>query len=213
MKYLRFAVLFSLINFSSFADTRTLDRTWLGLFGKNPLSENLFIWNEIQPRLDNDRMTLQQLMIRPGLLYRIDEKLEAGILYGFIQTGNQKEHRPTLQLNQIFSKNSGHVFSLRNRLEFRQREELEAQSIRYRSAFRFQHNLENRKSLIAWDEPFFNFTREDWTGQRFFERNRIFLGMGFEFLKMRLEAGYMNQYTPRTDRDVSEHILTAYFFY
>jgi hypothetical protein len=213
MKYLLLIILFFSVIFTAAADTRTLDRTWIGLFGKTSISESVSIWNEVQPRLDNDRVTLQQLMIRPGLLMKFSEKLEGGILYGFIETERLKEHRPTLQLVQTFSNTISGSLSLRNRLEFRQREDLEAQSIRYRGAFRFQHNLDPVKSFIAWEEPFFNLTREDWSGDRLFERNRIFAGMGFKFMKMRLEAGYMNQYTPRQASELIEHILTLYLFY
>lgn len=213
MKFLPFIALFTVIHFSVYADTRSHDRTWLGLFGKSSISENLYIWNELQPRLDNDRMTLQQLMIRPGLIYKLTDSLEAGLLYAYVETGPLKEHRPTLQIDQTIFRNALRKLSLRNRLEFRRKEDVEAKSIRYRGSFRYQHKIRDGRSWIIWDEPFLNITNEDWTGNRIFERNRAFVGMGFEFLKMRMEAGYMNQLTPRSQRDEIDHILTLYFFY
>ena len=134
MKFLQAFILFSFVIFTSYADTRSYDRTWLGIFGKSSVSGRAFIWNEIQSRLDNDRFTLQQLLLRPGVLYKINEDVEAGILYGFIETDRQKEHRPTLQLTQFFTRTDTESLSLRNRLEFRQHEDHESRSVRYRGA-------------------------------------------------------------------------------
>lgn len=163
--------------------------------------------------MDNNKFTLQQLLLRPGFLYKLNDKFEPGILYGYIQTDRQREHRPTLQLSQFFTRTDSENMSLRNRLEFRKIEDQDAASIRYRGALRYQRKLTASKSLIVWEEPFLNITHEEWSGERIFERNRFFAGMGLEYLKTRLEIGYLNQFIPRSDRDITEHILTLYLFY
>lgn len=198
----------SIFTLTCFADTRSFDRTWLGLFNKKEVSENYFIWAEGQARMDNEKFTNQQLLLRTGVLRKLDDKNEVGLLYGYIQTGDVNEHRPTLQYSHTFFKDEASSLSLRNRLEYRKQEGNETVSGRYRGSLRYQ-----RHSYIIWDEPFLNITHEDWTGDRIFERNRFFVGHASKFEKMNLEVGYMNQYTPRSDRTTVEHILVLYLFY
>ncbi|MFP5387480.1 MAG: DUF2490 domain-containing protein, partial [Bacteriovoracia bacterium] len=154
-----------------------------------------------------------QLLLRPGILKGFSKNHEAGFLYGYIYTDDVKENRPTLQLTDVFLQSPSNVISLRNRLEFRIREDQDARSIRYRAALRWQHNISEVLGLVLWDEPFLNITNEKWTGDRVFERNRLFLGSSIKFDVIRLEAGYMNQFTPRKDTSIIEHILTFYLFY
>ncbi len=193
---------------NSYADSRSFDRTWLGLFNKKKISETYSIWAEAQARMDNYKFTNQQLLLRTGLLKAIDATNEIGLLYGHIQTDELREHRPTLQYFHIFLKNDVSSFSIRNRLEYRKLENKDAISGRYRGMVRYQHG-----PFIIWEEPFLTFTSEDWTGNRLFERNRLFVGRGFKRENMNLEVGYMNQYIPRSSRTTSEHILTLYLFY
>ena len=192
----------------SFADTRSYDRTWLGLFNKKKVAEDYSMWAEAQARMDNDEFTGQQILLRTGLLKTLDDKNEAALMYGYIITGDVREHRPTLQYAHTFFKNETSTLSLRNRFEYRKLENNDTVSGRYRAALRYQ-----KGSYIIWDEPFLNITHEDWTGNRLVERNRFFVGKSFKFQEMNLEAGYMNQYVPRSSRTTSEHILTLYLFY
>lgn len=208
-----FVLILMLLSFTSLADSRAFDRTWLGLFGKTSIGEKTFIWNELQIRMDNDRFTNQQLLLRPGLLYKISDTLEAGILFAYVETGRIQENRPTLQLVQVLSADNVSRWSVRHRLEFRLREDTEADSVRYRSLVRFQKNLNADLSLIIWDEPFINVSNEEWSGDRIFERNRLFFGTGLKIARTILEIGYVNQFTPRRNRDIHEHILTGHIFY
>jgi hypothetical protein len=66
---------------------------------------------------------------------------------------------------------------------------------------------------MIWSEPFVNVTREAWTGDRFLERHRLFIGTRWDFPDYRWEVGYLNQYIPRTNIDVSEHSLVVYLFF
>ena len=191
-----------------FANSRSYDRTWLGLFGKRAIGEKYYIWTEGQARLDNNRFTDEQILLRPGVLRKLDDKNEIGLLYAFVETKRIREHRPTFQYVHSFLKEKERSFSMRNRFEYRKREDLKTVSGRYRGLIRYEH-----ASYIIWEEPFINITREDWTGNRFFERNRFFLGKAIPFDDTKLEIGYMNQFTPRKNKDTIEHILTAYFYY
>jgi hypothetical protein len=171
------------------------------------------LWTDIQLRYDNNNTTMQQTLIRFGPLKQITEKNEIGFLAAFIQTGLIDEYRATLHHLYHFSTNPEHAFLLRNRLEGRALEDNPDFSIRYRSMFRYQTALKGNHSLVIWDEPFLNLTRDDWTGNRLVERNSFFLGPRISFHDSHLEVGYMNQFIPRDNVDIYEHIITMYFFY
>lgn len=205
----------ALLSLSSFADTRTYDRTWLGLFSNRKLEETKYsIWTEGQARMDNDRFTQQQTLLRTGLLRNVNEKNDIGFIVAFVETDKHWETRPTFQHVYLFFKNDVNTISLRNRFEYRVREDQEAKSGRYRGQLKYHRALENKKAFIIWEEPFLNMTNEDWTGNRVFERNRFFIGMGLPFAdKTNFEVGYMNQYTPRDTRSTVEHIATFYYYY
>lgn len=204
-------ILFSL---NSLADSRTFDRTWVGLFSKKQISQSSYsFWSEVQARMDNDQFTNQQLLMRWGILQKLSDKDEIGLIYAYIYNDDIKENRPTFQYTRTFIKNDLNFISLRNRLEYRKREDQDAVSGRFRMALRGQRFINQKYSLILWDEPFFNLTHEDWTGNRFLERNRLFFGAGINFDGLNFEVGYMNQLTPRSNRDIIEHIITLYAFF
>lgn len=209
-----YTLLLILFSLNSLADSRTFDRTWLGLFSKKQISSSDYsFWSEVQARMDNDKFTNQQLLMRWGILKKLSDKDEIGLIYGYIYNDDLKENRPTFQYTRTFIKNDQHVVSLRNRLEYRKREEQDAVSGRLRLSLRGQKFIDQTYSVILWDEPFINLTHEDWTGDRLLERNRIFLGAGINCDGVNFEVGYMNQFTPRTNRDTIEHILTLYAFF
>lgn len=203
-----------LFSLNSQANSRSIDRTWLGLFSKKSISElDYSFWAEGQARMDNDRFTNQQLLLRWGILKKISDKDEVGLLYGYIITDDVKENRPTIQYSRTFFENQKHALSLRNRLEYRKREDQKAISARFRTSIRYLKKIDPKFSLIVWDEPFLNLTNEEWTGNRLIERNRFFVGTGINLQETSLEIGYMHQFTPLHDRDTIDHILTLYFFY
>jgi hypothetical protein len=210
-----FIFLILVFSTNSFAETRTFDRAWLGIFGKRKIGDtHFFIWTEGQMRMDNDYFIKQQMLFRNGVLMKLDDKNEIGLLYAYVETdGAPDEHRPTFQYARSFFKTEVHTLSLRNRFEYRKRESNNAVSGRYRAQVRYQYFREGKKSWIVWDEPFLNMTHEDWTGNRLVERNRAFLGFGIPLYDTNLEIGYMNQYTPRKSRSSSEHVFVIYYLF
>jgi len=200
------------MTFSCFASSKDQERIWLGMFGKKELTEKNFLFTEAQLRYDLNTPSMQQSIIRFGGLYQINTHHELGLLAAYVQTGLVKEYRPTLQYS-YFSDTKSFPFSLRNRLETRFLEDQEEVSLRYRLSARVQKNLNDSLSLVLWNEPFINLTREDWTGNRTFERNRFFIGPRFRLGEINLEIGYLNQFIPRKDKNTFEHIVASYFFF
>ena len=85
-----------------------------------------------------------------------------------------KEYRPTAQYMFKVSEGSSQ-FSVRSRLEYRDLEDVSADSVRARSVFRYEFSTTEKMDIVGWVGPFLNVTREGWSGNRFFERNRVFL--------------------------------------
>lgn len=195
------------------ASTFSQERSWFGLFGKKEFTEKNFIHSETQLRYDLNSPTMQQTLFRFGVLHQINANHEIGLLAGYIQLGLLKEYRPTLQYTYFSDSFDSYSFSLRNRLETRFMEEQSETSIRYRLAMRGQKKVSDQLTLVVWDEPFINFTKEDWTGERTMERNRLFIGPRISWEKLNFEVGYMNQYIPRKNRNVMEHVLVGYIFF
>ena len=211
---MKFIFFFSqiLLTLNSIAETKDEQRVWLGLFGIKELSSSYDLWVETQLRHDETNHTMAQTLNRFGVLRKVDEHHEFGFLFAYVQTGLTKEYRPTLQY-VYKNKLDINSFSIRNRLEGRDIENDDANSIRFRSQLRFSRPLNTQYELLLWEEPFLNLTREEWSGDRLFERNRVFAGVRINFEKVKFEVGYMNQYVPRETQDISEHILTLYLFF
>jgi hypothetical protein len=211
MKFILVLIL-TLLTLPSMAETKEEQRVWFGMFGRKEVAPNYDLWAEFQLRHDETNQTMAQTLNRFGVLRKINEQHEFGFLFAYVQTGLVKEYRPTLQY-AYKNKIDINSFSIRNRLEGRDLENTDADSLRFRSLLRFSRPLNPKYELVIWDEPFLNLTRETWSGDRLFERNRAFAGLRINFEKINFEVGYMNQYIPRETQDLSEHILTLYLIF
>ncbi len=205
---------FSLIIIHSpcFADMRNEQRTWLGLFAQKKINSNLNLWAETQLRHDETHQTMNQVLNRFGLIKPISDRHEVGFLFAYVQSDTAKEYRPTFQYSYKIQDQSN-FFTLRNRLELRDVEQQEAKSVRWRSLLRWSHALNESYDFLIWDEPFLNLTHEQWTGERLFERNRLFIGTKIKWSELALELGYLNQYIPRDTKSIQEHALVTYLFF
>jgi hypothetical protein len=208
--------LFCLIMLSLSLHATTSDNTrnaiWWGFFNKKPLPSEYSLWTEAQFRYLLDSTGMQQTLYRVGGLKKLNDQHEVGLIYGYIQTGLTKEHRPTFQHVQQYGELATMKFSARSRLEFRMLENSPDDALRFRYLLRGQQKLSHQFEIVLWDEPFINLTDDEWTGNRTIERNRFFVGTRVPFWDMHLEIGYMNQFIPR-EKDITEHILTLYLFY
>ncbi len=202
-----FAMITSMTSFSS-----EQNRGWLGVFSRKANESNThFSHQEVQLRYDFENGSNQQLLVRFGLLKPISETQEIGFLMGYIETGALVEYRPTLQ--HVFkAQTSRGGWSLRSRLEWRHWEDRNTNSIRSRFQLSYLHKLDNLNSFVIWDEPFLNFTHDSISGQRFFERNRAFVGLRLPILGHQMEIGYLNQIIPR-NQNLTEHIAVTYIYF
>lgn len=183
--------------------------SWFGTFSEKKLSQDFSYWIEAQVRYSFESGGTQQILYRTGLLQNLNESQGLGYLYAYIQSSALKEHRLTLQ--HTLKMNS--FFSHRARFEMRLMEDDLDNATRFRYLLRGQKPIKNAYKLVAWNELFLNMQKTSWNGDRFFERNRLFLGLRKDLMNFSLEAGYLNQMVPRKSGDVSEHIAVVYLFF
>jgi hypothetical protein len=192
----------------TFASQKETPGAWFGLFHKKNIGKELSMWGDFQLRYTMEEGGMQQTLFRFGPLWKLSKDHEIGLLYGFVES-SVKEYRTTLHHTYSVSPH----FSLRSRLEYRNLEDNDDDSLRFRYLVRYLHGLKGSNSLLIWDEPFLNLTSDKWTGERSFDRNRFFIGLRFPVLGMDVEAGYLNQFIPRSNRDTMEHLALLYVYY
>ena len=197
----------------AWAVTDDVQRTWFGIFGRKAFNENYSMHQEFQLRYDLENGEMQQSLIRFGVLQKYNEKHELGYIFAFVSSTASKEYRPTLQ--HVYLSKLGESFPLliRSRLELRDIENNDDNSFRYRMLLNLRYQASSHFSYLIWNEAFFNLSREMWTGDRTFERNRLFMGGRIDQSYGRWEVGYLNQYIPRTPRSTMEHMAVFYFYF
>lgn len=208
-----FSIFLTLCHQTLQASTDDEQRVWLGVFAKKELKPTYSIWEEIQFRYGLTEGEMQQTLARIGLLKKFNIKHESGFLMAYSQTDAQKEYRPTLQHTYTHSLEDASSLSLRGRLEYRDIENEDDNSVRFRTMINYRKKINSHISPLIWDELFLNLTKEDWTGEQTFERNRAFVGIRIDQSTHYWEFGYMNQFIPKNDKDSIEHILTGYLYF
>lgn len=186
---------------------------WLGFLARPSFEDARWsFWQEVQFRLNTDQQEMAQLLTRIGLLRNLNDQNQVGLIVGYIETGLLKEYRPTLQ--HVFATQVADSYlSFRSRLELRHLESGEPASVRYRLMISQRFAISTRWSVLVWGEPFFNLTREQWTGNQSIDRARFFIGLHKTLQTYQFDVGYLQQFVPRTQLDVSEHLFTTYFYF
>ena len=174
---------------------------WLIYFGNQKISSRFNFHNEIQYRNYNFIGDMNQLLIRTGIGYNINKNNNILLGYGYIQsyvydsTLENKSHTNEHRIFQQFIiKKTIKNYYFNHRLRFEERFINSAIKYRFRYFLSINKPL-NKKTMedhtiyaSMYNEIFLN------TNNQFFDRNRIYAGIGFAFKKdLRLEAGYMIQ--------------------
>lgn len=193
------------ISFASTARAQDLvhePQSWFGLFAGGPLAGRFVGWFDAHARFAFGPTPVTSVLLRPGVGYRVRDDMT--VFLGYLWAPVWREGRQTLDEHRLWQQwtwdlalKSGVKLQLRSRLE-----ERFAQGdvgLRFRQLARAQTApLLQGFMLVFWDEVFlaFNDTR---FGQRAgFDQNRLFLGVARPLIaKVRVEAGYFNQYLPR----------------
>ncbi len=183
---------------------------WLIYFGDKKINKQWNWHHEAQYRNYNAIGDLEQLLLRTGLGYNLEDNNNNLLLgYAYIHSRNYipnseykfrtNEHRLYQQF--ITRQNFDRVF-LQHRYRIEQRFFEQDFSLRFRYFLSINIPL-NQKSMLdntlyfsMYNEIFLNAEGD------VFDRNRLYGGLGFRFNShVKLELGYMNQFLPNRSRD------------
>ena len=186
--------------------------TWFGTMIKRPLSKKYFLWAETQVRYVFDIGQTSQLIYRAGLLESLSSEHEIGYLYAHIQGTANVENRLTFQHTQQYGPRNGYHFSGRSRIEARFLENSHDDAARVRYNLRSMSSKNEGYRPVISNEIFINLTRDNWTGDRDIDRNRLFFGLNKKIHDFQIEFGYLNQFVPRKSKDMQDHVAVVNLF-
>ena len=200
-------IILFLINIFSVKSQENNIGNWLIYLGNKELNSSLNWHHEIQHRNYNILGELEQLLVRTGLGYNVNENNNILLGYGFIDSRNIAiESNEILKVNehriyqQFISKQAIGKIKIQHRYRFEQRFIEDDFKIRYRYFLSLNIPLlkTNKKYYIsAYNEIFIDASQENT-----FDRNRIYGGLGYQLnSNIKLELGYMNQIFNNSSRD------------
>lgn len=174
--------------------------SWHMYFGTNKVSDKLSIHSEVQVRYYEQLKNFNQLLLRTGLNYHINESAIATLGYGFIATDGSFEEMPNER--DVIEHRIFQQFILKNKVEkvaFEHRYRLEQRFLdfgntndtQHRARYRLQVTvpLTNVLFLNFYDEVFLNLQNE------VFGQNRLYAAMGFHVFKdISLQVGYLKNH-------------------
>jgi hypothetical protein len=199
---------------------------WLTYSGNHPVSGPWGIHFDTQIRRAEFGDEWQQLLIRPGIQYTLNDQVTFAAGYAYVNTypygdfpapDDFPEHRTWEQVS-VRTPFLGLDWTHRLRLEQRfigtfestDIGTLEVTDYRYENRFRYllrtmiPLSASRKTHLILWDEVFINFGGEVMGNT--FDQNRFFIGIGQTLGRgFRLEAGFMEQTVQRRGGRIWEH--------
>jgi hypothetical protein len=211
---------FLMVTTASLAQDSNLGN-WMIYFGNKKINPKWNWHHEVQYRNYDAIGDLEQLLLRTGIGLNLSEANNNLLLgYGYILSENYLEdsdQKVSVHEHRIFQQfitrqNFGR-FNLQHRYRFEQRFIESLFRLRFRYFLSLNIPLNNREMVdntwyaSTYNEIFLN-TRKD----RVFDRNRLYLGMGYKLNKtFRFELGYMNQFLPNGNRDQINMIVFVSF--
>lgn len=153
---------------------------------------------EVNPRFGDDVSELDQLLLRPAIGYKLNDRFS--VWQGYAWVGNyqpslREEDRLYQQLTYREKFSFVKVVS-RTRLEERFIEHTDSASIRARTLLRGDFPLPNAPewALVVYDEIFVNLNAVKNGPDSGFDQNRFFVGINREFTKQfNMDVGYQMQ--------------------
>ena len=182
---------------------------WLIYIGSKKLNSKWNIHNEVQYRNYNAIGDLEQLLLRTGVGYNVNDMNNVLLGYGYILSENyigESDDKISVNEHRIFQQyitkqNIGKVsLSHRYRLEQRFVEEDFKLRFRYFLSLKIPLKIKEKGTsplyLSAYNEIFLN------SKSSIFDRNRVYGGLGYNLSEnIKIELGYMNQFFETNSRD------------
>lgn len=181
---------------------------WMLLFGNKNINEKVNWHHEVQYRNYDAIGDLEQLLLRTGLGFKVEDNTNLLLGYGFIRSENYTQEDTKVVVNehrifqQVITKQSVNKLRLQHRYRFEQRFVEENFRLRFRYFLGLAYPLWKEESsprefyYSMYNEIFLN-TKSD-----VFDRNRLYSGLGYKLNDtFRFELGYMNQFLNGGNRD------------
>ena len=180
---------------------------WYMYFGLNRVSDRLSIHTEAQFRYWEVASNFNQLLLRTGLNYHINDEAFATLGYAYISTDgtflefpgeeNVSEHRI---FQQFILKNEVWKLLFEHRYRFEQRfiDFGDTNDTRYRARYRLQLTLPLTELLFinVYNEIFLNLQGN------VFDQNRLYAALGFKFSPITsVQIGYLKNHFPSAHFD------------
>ena len=202
---------------------------WLLYLGNKQLNERWNLWHEVQLRQYNAVGDLEQLLLRTGLGYRLDDN-GANLLLGYAyirsenyigNTDDKVGFDESRLYQQLTTRQSIGRVQLQHRYRFEQRfVEGAAETVRLRFRYFLGINVpllgptieDKEPYLTAYNEIFLN--KSEPTLRQIFDRDRVYGGLGYRLNEhLRFELAYMNQIrqSPVASRDQINVVVFASF--
>jgi len=189
---------------------------WYQYFGMNRVSDRLSIHTEAQFRYYETLSNFNQMLLRTGLNYHINEKAIATLGYAYIDTdptfsdseellNDIKEHR-IFQQFLLYNSVWEFRFEHRYRLEQRFLDFDGVSDTQHRARYRLQLTLPLTDTFFLnfYDEIFINLQDEP------FDQNRLYAAVGVRITEnSSLQLGYLKNHFRRTNFD---RLQVAFFY-
>lgn len=213
---------------TAFAETTDDTGLWTAVFAQGDLyfhaeDTKWRWWFDSQLRFFHDDDGFGQSLVRPGVGYKLTDKLTvwSGYAWAYTEQGSSpgtNENRVWEQVTWSHDFNPT-MLSLRSRFEQRFMENGDDTGLRFRQSFGLRRPISfaPKFTWVASDEVFFHLNDTDWGTRAGLDQNRTFFGVGWNPAPdhpWRLEVGYLNQFVNRsTGDDTSNHLLTVNLFW
>lgn len=214
LKYL--APLSAALLFSTPAMADEDAQAWAAATATIPVDDKIVVWLEAQGRFSDDASRLGQLLLRPGIGYKVSPGTTVFAGYAYVRTDpvgpvRTTEHRIWQQVSwRALGDGKSTTLSGRSRLEQRFVNGTRDVGVRFRQLLRLTTPVsKSGVQAVGWSELFLGLN-DTQAGQRTgFDRLRSFAGVSVPVGKsLRLEPGYMNEYVKGRTDDRANHIAS-----
>ena len=196
---------------------------WFFLSHSQKLVKKWSYMTDIQLRSSPGFKYLQNILLRPGLLYKITDNHSVGIGYTYFASWDNNKSPHTFDPeNRIFEQyilelELGRLM-LNNRFRLEQRfiqktgENVFAQRFRHQvqAKFRLNSDIAFKKGwyLKLQNEIFLNIQNKENTNNNFFDQNRPYIALGYRFTKkIETEIGYYHRYQLQEDSRKNDPVI------
>lgn len=174
---------------------------WTPVFLNAPAQGRLVGLLELQPRVRGDFEKLGTAIVRPWIGWRLAPATFVHAGYGWIRSDAARvtiEHRIWQQFQRSLSPAPGWTLTGRARLEQRMLEAVPQTAWRARALVRAERALSGGpRYAVAYNESFVHLNSPDRGPRAGFDQNRIFLGLGRDGPRAKMEGGYQHVWLRR----------------